>query len=198
MIGVIQYGIGNIGSVKNALNFLDIPFVVSGDMNELSACDRLILPGVGAFLPAMEILSNLGLDTFIQEWTKDGKSILGICLGMQLLFSQSEENGVTNGLGLIPGNVSSLKNSKRKVHIGWNNVEPIRSNSLISDSGYAYFVHSFACLPENESHIIAKTNYGESFASAIQNKHVLGVQFHPEKSQDFGLSILRRFSLGEI
>jgi len=151
----------------------------------------LLLPGFGSRGGEGKILSS----KFARE-----KNIpfLGICLGMQLLFSQSEENGVTNGLGLIPGNVSSLKNSKRKVHIGWNNVEPIRSNSLISDSGYAYFVHSFACLPENESHIIAKTNYGESFASAIQNKHVLGVQFHPEKSQDFGLSILRRFSLGEI
>ncbi len=198
MIGVIQYGIGNIGSVKNAFSFLEIPCVVSGDMNELSKCDRLILPGVGAFQPAMKILKKLGLNVFLKDWARDGKPILGICLGMQLLLSQSEENGMTDGLGLIPGKVTSLQQSKRKVHIGWNKVEPVQENKIISNSGYAYFVHSFACRPEMESQIIAKTNYGESFASAIQKDNVLGVQFHPEKSQDFGLNILRRFSLEHI
>ncbi|HBR87169.1 MAG TPA: imidazole glycerol phosphate synthase subunit HisH [Candidatus Marinimicrobia bacterium] len=198
MIGVIQYGIGNIGSVKNALDHLNIPNVVTADQNQLSSCDRLILPGVGAFEPAMNILSDLKFDSFIKDWANDGKPILGICLGMQLLLSSSEENGVTKGLGLISGHVSPLLESDRKIHIGWNKVEPIAKNDIITESGFAYFVHSYACRQENESHIIAQTTYGESFTSAIQKNNVIGVQFHPEKSQDFGLDILRRFSLGEI
>ncbi len=198
MIGVIQYGIGNIGSVKNALDHLNIANLVTDDQNQLSSCDRLILPGVGAFEPAMNILSDLKFDSFIKDWANDGKPILGICLGMQLLLSSSEEKVVTNGLDLISGHVSQLQKGDRKIHIGWNKVEPLGKNDIITESGFAYFVHSYACRPENESHIIAQTTYGESFTSAIQKDNVIGVQFHPEKSQDFGLSILRRFSLGEI
>jgi glutamine amidotransferase len=194
MIGVIQYGIGNIGSVKNALDHLNIANVVTADQNQLSSCDRLILPGVGAFEPAMNILSDLKFDSFIKDWANDGKPILGICLGMQLLFSSSEEKVVTNGLDLISGHVSPLQKSDRKIHIGWNKVEPIGKNEIITESGSAYFVHSYACRPENESHIIAQTTYGESFASAIQKDNVIGVQFHPEKSQDFGLNILKSFA----
>ena len=193
MIGVIQYGIGNIGSVKNALDHLNIANVVTADQNQLSSCDRLILPGVGAFEPAMNILSDLKFDSFIKDWANDGKPILGICLGMQLLFSSSEEKVVTNGLGLISGHVSPLQKSDRKIHIGRNKVEPIGKNDIITESGSAYFVHSYACRPENESHIIAQTTYGESFASAIQKDNVIGVQFHPEKSADAGLQLLRNF-----
>ncbi len=194
MIGVIQYGIGNIGSVKNALDHLNIANVVTADQNQLSSCDRLILPGVGAFEPVMKILSDLKFDSFIKDWANDGKPILGICLGMQLLFSSSEEKVVTNGLDLISGHVSPLQKSDRKIHIGWNKVEPIGKNDIITESGSAYFVHSYACRPENKSHIIAQTTYGESFASAIQKDNVIGVQFHPEKSQDFGLNILKSFA----
>ena len=125
MIGVIQYGIGNIGSVKNALDHLNIANVVTADQNQLSSCDRLILPGVGAFEPAMNILSDLKFDSFIKDWANDGKPILGICLGMQLLLSSSEEKVVTNGLDLISGYVSQLQRSDRKIHIGWNKVEPL-------------------------------------------------------------------------
>ena len=198
MIGIIHYGIGNIGSVRNACRFLDIPSIVSGDISELSTCERLILPGVGAFQPAMDILIKRGLDTFIQHWAEDRKPILGICLGMQLLLSQSEENGLAKGLDLIPGNVAPIPKSKRKIHIGWNQVKPVNSSSIISTFGYAYFVHSYACWPEINTHIIATTDYGEPFVSAIQNENVIGVQFHPEKSQNFGLEILRRFSIEQF
>lgn len=194
MIGIIHYGMGNIGSVKNALDHLNISNMVTADKNQLASCDRLILPGVGAFEPAMNIIAELEFDIFIKNWANKGKPILGICLGMQLLLSSSEENGMTKGLGLIPGKVESLKNSNRKIHIGWNNVEPVRGNNIMTESGFAYFVHSFACHPENKSHILSQTKYGNSFASAIQNNNVIGVQFHPEKSQDFGLNILRNFA----
>ena len=198
MIGVIQYGIGNIGSVKNALDHLNIPNVVTADQSKLLLCNKLLLPGVGAFEPAMNILSHLKFDIFIKNWANDGKPILGICLGMQLLLSSSEERVVTNGLDLISGHVSKLDNGDRKIHIGWNEVQPISKNDLITESGFAYFVHSYACRLENESHIIAQTTYGESFISAIQKDNIMGVQFHPEKSQDYGLGILRRFCLGEF
>ncbi len=198
MIGIIHYGMGNIGSVTNAFSYLGIPSIASGEIHELSTCDKLVLPGVGAFQPAMKILNNKGLDTFIQNWAKDGKALLGICLGMQLLLSQSEENGITKGLGIIPGNVKRIQNGVRKIHIGWNKVIPVFQNNIISESGFAYFVHSFACQPKDKSHIVAETNYGESFASAIQKNSIVGAQFHPEKSQKFGLDILRKFSNGHI
>ena len=198
MIGVIQYGMGNIGSVKNALNHLGIPNIVTADKNQLSSCQKLILPGVGAFEPAMNILTDLKFDVFIKEWALNEKPILGICLGMQLLLTNSEENGTTYGLNLIPGQVMPIKNANRKIHIGWNKVEPSIENVLIPKSGFAYFVHSYACQPENKKNVIAETKYGNSFPSAIQNGNVIGVQFHPEKSQDFGLHILRNYANASV
>ncbi len=195
MIGIIDYGIGNIGSLTNAFRFLDIPCIFSGNPKKLSECDRLILPGVGAFQPAMDVLTALQLDRFIQNWALDGKPLMGICLGMQLLLSESEENGVTSGLNIIPGKVIPIKGGDRKIHIGWNQVEPVADNSIVPSKGYAYFVHSFACKPSNKIHIAAQTEYGELFASVVQKGNVIGVQFHPEKSQDYGMGILRRFSI---
>lgn len=198
MIGIIDYGIGNIGSLTNAFRFLDIPCIYSGDPKKLRECDRLILPGVGAFQPAMDVLTTLKLDRFIQNWALDGKPLLGICLGMQLLLSESEENGLTPGLNIIPGKVIPIKGGSRKIHIGWNQVEPVGDHSIVPNKGFAYFVHSFACKPENEAHIAAKTEYGESIAAVVQKGNVVGVQFHPEKSQDFGMDILRRFSVEQF
>ncbi|MCH7612425.1 MAG: imidazole glycerol phosphate synthase subunit HisH [Candidatus Marinimicrobia bacterium] len=195
MIGIIDYGIGNIGSLTNAFRFLDIPCIYSGDQKKLSECDRLILPGVGAFQPAMDVLTTLKLDRFIQNWAMDGKHLLGICLGMQLLLSESEENGLTSGLNIIPGKVIPIKGGSRKIHIGWNQVKPVGDHSIVPSKGYAYFVHSYASKPANKTHIAAQTKYGELFASVIQKGSVIGVQFHPEKSQDYGMDILRRFSV---
>ena len=117
---------------------------------------------------------------------------------MQLLLTSSKENGTTNGLNLIPGQVMPIKNAHRKIHIGWNKVEPTIENAIIPKSGFAYFVHSYACQPENKLNVIAETKYGNSFPSAIQKRNVTGVQFHPEKSQDFGLNILRNFAHASV
>ncbi|MFQ6677604.1 MAG: imidazole glycerol phosphate synthase subunit HisH [Fidelibacterota bacterium] len=195
MIGIIDYGIGNIGSLTNAFRRLNISCLVSGNSKELNQCDQLVLPGVGAFRPAMNMLSTLRLGPFIYTWGMEGKPILGICLGMQLLFSESMENGLTSGLDIIPGTVSPLIGGKRKIHIGWNQVKPTQNYSRFQTPGYAYFVHSFICRPAEESHIIAETEYGSIFPSMVQKGNVIGVQFHPEKSQEFGMEILRRFSV---
>ncbi len=193
MIGIVDYGVGNIGSLRNALKFLGIPCEMIGDVDRLSRCKGLILPGVGAFQPAMERLDALDLVTFLQEWSDNRRPLMGICLGMQLLLDKSEENGLHKGLGLIPGNVTRLQNAPRAIHIGWNQVVPAKTPGLLSEKGYAYFVHSFVCQPANPSTVIGETSYGESFVSMLQSENTVGVQFHPEKSQKFGLAVLRRF-----
>lgn len=196
MIGIVDYGAGNIGSLRNALTFLDIPHVVSGDVDGLSRCSGLILPGVGAFQPAMERLDSFDLVTLLQEWADSRRPLLGICLGMQLLLDQSEEDGPHGGLGLIDGNVTRLRNAPRAIHIGWNQVVPAQTSGSSFEKGYAYFVHSFVCQPTNQDAVIGETLYGDSFVSMLQSGNITGVQFHPEKSQQFGLTILRRFGDG--
>jgi len=198
MIGIIDYGMGNIGSLRNALTFLGIDSLLSRDPRELSRCKALILPGVGAFPPAMERLNRTGLAAYLQEWAGKEFPLMGICLGMQLLMSDSEENGLTPGLDLIAGHVVRLENAPRSIHIGWNTVNPQYANDLIPGKGYAYFVHSYACQPEETKAVLTETTYGSPFASAVQSGNVIGLQFHPEKSQKFGLDILRRFADGVL
>lgn len=196
MIGIINYGVGNIGSLQNALTFLGLQSNLSKNPDELSQYKALILPGVGAFPPAMEKLNDSGLVPFLRDWVKEKRPLLGICLGMQLLMTASEENGLTPGLGLISGQVVKLKDSPRSIHIGWNTVSPRNSNDLIPGEGYAYFVHSYACQLDNVETVIGETTYGVSFASVVRSGNVIGVQFHPEKSQKFGLAFLKRFADG--
>ncbi len=196
MIGMVDYGVGNVGSLGNALRYLELPFVLSADPDELDRCERLILPGVGAFGPAMARLRSCRLDGFLLEWAASGKPLLGICLGMQLLLSGSSERGEYTGLGLIPGQVRKIRGAPREVHMGWNEVIPRRKNHLVLRSGYAYFVHSYHCIPDDPTVVIAETSYGGPLAAAIRKDNVLGVQFHPEKSQEYGLDILRRFANG--
>ena len=198
MIGIINYGAGNLGSLSNAFSYLGIPSFISGDIEELQKAKKLVLPGVGAFGPAMDRLKNLKLDDFLNDWVDDRKYLLGICLGMQLLLSESEENGTNKGLNLIPGRVKLIKNSFRKVHIGWNQVKPTNENLVFSKTGYAYFVHSYACHPVDEENIISLTEYGNQFVSGLRKRNVIGLQFHPEKSQEFGLRILKRFYTNEF
>ena len=195
MIGILNYSVGNIGSLQNALTFLGLRSTLSKNPDELSQCKALILPGVGAFPPAMEKLDASGLVPFLRDWAKKKRPLLGICLGMQLLMTDSEENGLTPGLDLISGQVVKLKDSPRSIHIGWNTVSPRYSNVLIPGEGYAYFVHSYACQQETPE-VVAETTYGVSFASVVRSGHVIGVQFHPEKSQQFGLAFLKRFADG--
>tara|TARA_Y100000590_G_scaffold470712_1_gene668322 strand:+ start:9904 stop:10494 length:591 start_codon:yes stop_codon:yes gene_type:complete len=194
MIGIIDYGAGNMGSLTNALKHLGIPFLRSNSPDKLVEVDKLILPGVGAFGPAMDRLNQLHLSSFLQKWAYNQKPLLGICLGMQLIFSESDENGNHRGLNIIPGKVKKIKNSLRSIHIGWNHVQLSGKSTTLSHSGFAYFVHAFACHPRDNNVVIGTTEYGEQFPSVIQMEKVFGVQFHPEKSQDFGLDILKRFS----
>jgi len=195
MIGIINYGVGNIGSLQNALTFLGLRSILSKNPDELSQCKALILPGVGAFPPAIEKLDASGLVPFLKDWANKKCPLLGICLGMQLLMTDSEENGLTPGLDLISGQVVKLKNAPRSIHIGWNTVSPRYSNDLIPSEGYAYFVHSYASQQETPE-VVAETIYGVPFASVVRSGNVIGVQFHPEKSQQFGLAILKRFADG--
>lgn len=196
MIGLVDYGVGNTGSLGNALQHLGLRFCLSANSTVLDSCDSLILPGVGAFGPAMERLRELQLNSYIQEWAASGRPLLGICLGMQLLMSESSEHGYTEGLNLIPGQVRKISGAPREVHMGWNEVVPSQDNPIVQEPGYGYFVHSYCCVPENPEVLIATTEYGGSLAAVVQQDNLIGVQFHPEKSQKFGLDILRRFPNG--
>ncbi len=194
MIGIVDYGAGNMGSLSNALTHLGIPFRLSDSPYTLSKMDKLILPGVGAFGPAIDRLNHLDLTSFLKDWSSRQRPLLGICLGMQLLLSESEENGRHKGLDIISGEVKKIKGAPRAIHIGWNHVQPSGESTALHHSGFAYFVHAFACHPVDNNVVVGTTEYGEQFPSVIQMDNVLGVQFHPEKSQAFGLDILKRFA----
>ena len=198
MIGLVDYGVGNTGSLGNALHHLGLRFILSADSEVLDRCERLILPGVGAFSPAMECLRAFQLDSYLQEWAASGRPLLGICLGMQLLLSESHEHGHHPGLNLIQGQVRKIRGAPRKVHMGWNEVTPNQDNPLVPEAGYGYFVHSYYCTPADSNLIIARTDYGDSLAAVIRSDNLIGIQFHPEKSQAFGLDILRRFGNGSF
>lgn len=199
MIGIINYGMGNLQSVKNSLDYLSIPNTVINKPREIDACDNIILPGVGAFGPAMEKLNELGFAQKILEFAYQEKPILGICLGMQLLFQESEEGGINQGLGLIKGKVLAFNKKVNNLpipHVGWNNIYKDKASLLfqnIDDNSCFYFVHSFYCEPVDKSTIIASTDYGIKFAAAIGKDKIFGCQFHPEKSQTAGLKLLENF-----
>lgn len=199
MIGIIDYGMGNMHSVKNALEHLGFAAEISSDKEILHRAERWILPGVGAFPDAMKALHEKGLTDFIRNECANHKPVLGICLGMQLLFDSSEEFGHTEGLGLIPGRVIPIDAHGQKIpHIGWNALsfrQP--TDCLVSDlepGVHVYFVHSFRAetAPEN---VIAYTEYGEQIPALVKNPTlpIFGAQFHPEKSHRTGLGMLKHF-----
>ena len=192
MIGIIDYGVGNIGSIRNGLEFLNIPHIISHQTKDLSSCEGIILPGVGAFESAIKKLKSYDLIDFIKDYTLKNKKLLGICLGMQLLLEKSYEGGEHKGLGLIEGSVEKIKNAPRKIHIGWNKVESKQSNKDFK-SGYGYFVHSYKCGLKDQKLVVGETFYGEKIIAAFKQNNILGIQFHPEKSQKYGLSILKNF-----
>lgn len=200
MIGIINYGVGNIQSVKNSLDYLKISNKIISKPQEIDRCSKIILPGVGAFGPAMDKLNKLGFAKKISDFASAGKPILGLCLGMQLLFETSLEGGRYKGLGLIKGKVLHFKNKIKNLpvpHIGWNNLK-IKSASLlfnnIDDNSCFYFVHSFYCQPIKKTASIGETNYGIRFTSVINVGKIFGCQFHPEKSQSAGLKLLENFN----
>lgn len=196
MIAIIDYGAGNLFSVKNALDFLGFENRVTSSADELKAADRLILPGVGAFPDAMRMLGESGLIGVIKEEALK-KPLLGICLGMQMLFEKGYEFSETDGLGLIKGDVRLMTPEKLPIpHIGWNSLEfnePCKLLKNVSNGEYVYFVHSFAadCPSEN---VAAYCDYGAKIPALVQNGNVYGAQFHPEKSGETGLNILRSFN----
>ncbi len=199
MIVIIDYGIGNLASVKNALDKLGVESKISSDSLVIKKAERLILPGVGAAGQGMENLKKLGLDKVIIEEIKKGKPFLGICLGMQLLFEKSEEGNV-KCLGILKGSVKKFRKMRKVPQIGWNQVNIKKKLNLfrgIDDNSYFYFVNSFYCLPKDKKIIAGLTDYGEEFASIVVNGNVVGMQFHPEKSGKVGFRLLENFLRGE-
>ena len=196
MIAIINYKMGNLGSVKNALDSLNIESVITDDIEVIKRADKLILPGVGAFKKAMDNLKELNLDKVIIEEVKNGKPILGICLGMQLLFSSSEEYGLTNGLNLLDGKIVHFKENGLKIpHMGWNNLIIPNNSKLFKglDNPYVYFVHSYHLETSKKDYLLTNTVYGYEFSCAVEYKNIFATQFHPEKSGDVGLKILKNF-----
>jgi glutamine amidotransferase len=199
MIGIVGYGVGNVRSVLNALGNIGAKAKVVDEPKGLADCDKILLPGVGAFAPAMEKLNALGFRDALDEAVL-GRNIplLGICLGMQLLADKSMEFGEHCGLGYISGAVHPIPvpENLRLPHIGWNDLEIKRDCVLTADlSGdtSCYFVHSFALLPENPEHVVATADYGSPVVAVVAAKNIFGTQFHPEKSQDNGAKILSAF-----
>ena len=199
-IGLIDYGMGNLHSVENALKYIGLSSFISRDKAELSMADGLILPGVGAFPDAIELLNNLSFPEFIRKETAK-KPLLGICLGMQLLFEKSYEFKESEGLGFIKGSVVKLRAGQtdktyKIPHIGYNGIKKINDCPLldgIDDGTCFYFVHSFMGECAERGQLIATTEYGEDVTAIVGEGNVFGTQFHPEKSGEVGLSILRAF-----
>jgi glutamine amidotransferase len=199
MIGIVDYGVGNLASVRNAFDHLGHEARVCDDPQQAAGFERLILPGVGSFRSAMTALVGSGWANALKEYAATGRPLFGICLGMQLLFDRGEEHGLTSGLGLIRGAVVRLAPSDpHKVpHVGWNNLIRIEPHPLfngIKPQVDFYFVHSYHCVPENPSDVIGVCDFGGEFVASVASGNVAGMQFHPEKSQPSGMRILENFA----
>jgi imidazole glycerol-phosphate synthase subunit HisH len=201
MIGIIDYGMGNLYSVSKALERMNVEYFISEKHTELTNAEALILPGVGSFRDAMTILNRSGLSEFIKEQAAAGKPLLGICLGMQLLFEESEEGGLTEGLGLLQGRVIrfpgvSENGEPYKVpHMGWNKLNIHQPSFLIEgvNEGFVYFVHSYYVDTPDQEVVIASSSYFVEVPAVVGRNNVFGTQFHPEKSSQTGLAILKNF-----
>lgn len=196
MIAIIDYGMGNLRSVQKAFEKVGAAAVITQNPADIKKAQKIVLPGVGAMRPAMEKLESLGIVSAIKNGIEDGKPFLGICLGLQLLFEESDEGGRVKGLGILPGRVERF--SKLKVpHIGWNQINIRQPDSPllkgISEQAYLYFCHSYFVIPQDRTVTAATTEYGISFVSSLSQDRLFGVQFHPEKSQAIGLQILKNF-----
>lgn len=197
MIAIIDYGAGNLFSVKNALDYLHIETMITANPADLNAADGLILPGVGAFRDAMTMLNNSGFTEAIKQQTAAGKPLLGICLGMQMLFEKGYEFGETDGLGLIPGCVQLIDGGGLKIpHMGWNDLTILHDCALnegVQDGDYVYFVHSYRA-ETNDDYISCYTTYNEKIPGLVFHNNIYGAQFHPEKSGQVGMTILKNFA----
>jgi imidazole glycerol-phosphate synthase subunit HisH len=198
-IAIIDYGVGNLCSVEKAFAAAGVRAVVSGEERVLREAEALLLPGVGAFGACASALKGRGFDALVRERVGEGVPLLGVCVGMQLLFDESEEFGRSEGLGLLKGRVRRFDTRLRVPHVGWNQVEAKRAHPLfagVKNEAFFYFVHSYYCETADPVDTIGETDYGVAYASAVARGRVCGVQFHPEKSQAAGLRLLRNFAEG--
>ena len=199
MIAIIDYGVGNLFSLCSSLKYIGADSIVTSDKNIIQRADKLILPGVGAFGDAIEKLRETGMDLVIKEEAAKGKDIMGICLGMQLLFERSYEYGVHEGLGLLRGEIIPMKDTipagLKVPHIGWNALRLTRDSKLlkyVNEGECVYFVHSYYASGCDDS-LVATAEYGKHLTAAVAKDNVMGCQFHPEKSGKVGMNILRAF-----
>lgn len=199
MIAIIDYGAGNIQSVYKALKFIGADCKVTSDKDEILNADGAILPGVGSFGDAMDTMTKRGIRDTIIEYTKSGKPFLGICLGLQLLFPESEETPGVKGLGIFKGTITKIPNQNRTLkipHMGWNNISIKQKNGIFKDiegEPYVYFVHSFYLKAQDKDIVAATTQYGVEIDAAVQKGNIIATQFHPEKSGEVGLKMLKNF-----
>ena len=199
MIAIIDYGVGNLFSLTSSFKYVGADVIVTSDVNEIKKADKIILPGVGAFGDAIKMLKASGLDKVVIEEAKAGKPLMGICLGMQLLFEKSYEYGEHEGLGLLKGSVvpmdGSIPSELKIPQIGWNGLIFKKESPLfkyLKDGDFVYFVHSYYATDCDES-LLATTEYGKELTAAVAYKNIMGCQFHPEKSGEVGLKILKAF-----
>lgn len=198
MVVIIDYGMGNLKSVYNALKKIDCDCKISSDVNDIKAADGLILPGVGAFPDCMDNLKKSNLIDVIKAEANNGKPLLGICLGMQVLFEKGYEGEEREGLGLLKGTIRKMEDPKVKIpHIGWNNLEINREDELLrglKENVFVYYVHSYRACEYNDEDLVAYSSYGDlKIPGLFRKDNIMGAQFHPEKSGEDGLNILRNF-----
>ena len=196
-VGIIDYGVGNLRSVEKAFAATGCDAVVSSDEKILRQAERLVLPGVGAFGACMKALAERGFDELVREQVAKGTPLLGVCVGMQMLFEESEEFGATAGLRLLSGRVRRFSGDLVVPQVGWNQIRQRLAHTLfagIADQSFFYFVHSYYCEPDDPAIVIGETEYGSTYASVVARGNVCGVQFHPEKSQAAGLRLLSNFA----
>jgi imidazole glycerol-phosphate synthase subunit HisH len=200
-VAIIDYGVGNLRSVEKAFAAVGVDAVVTGNQQTLQSADRLVLPGVGAFGACMQELKQTGLVDLVLDRVQQGTPLLGICVGMQMLFDESSEFGRTRGLGLLKGTVRRFSDELNVPHVGWNQVSERSTDRLfegVPNNSFFYFVHSYYCEPSDAEVMIGETDYGVRFAAMVAEKNICGVQFHPEKSQVAGLKLLKNFAMSDM
>ena len=193
---IIDYGVGNFRNVQKAFQAVGAEAVISDSVAAACQAKAVVLPGVGAFGDAIDNLRARGLDKPVLEAAQAGKPLFGICVGLQLLFDESEEMGRHLGLGLLPGKIVRFAAGLTVPHMGWNQIEPVRDHPLLHNltpGDFAYFAHSYYAAPTNPAHVVAYTDYGQKFASVVAKDNIYAIQFHPEKSQQVGLQLLKNF-----
>jgi len=203
MIAIVDYGAGNLMSVKKALDFIGEKSVITSDCKAIETAERVILPGVGSFGDAMDSMRQKGLDETVKHAALSGRPFLGICLGLQLLFESSAESPEVKGLGILSGNISLIPGSDglKVPHVGWNSVETKTESRLFGDipsGSYFYFVHSYYLNGAEPGVVAGKTNYGVDIECAVERGNLFATQFHPEKSGEIGLKLLKNFAKAEV